>query len=183
MICLPSCSRGPGSRCAACSIQACESLKNADVVTKSICNLCLFSIARSCMSQTDYCSLSNISIRPVLRILWCELHPFPCFHTAAAPFWPSSERHQSVHHIQTPAAILASFFPALRCVAILAEEVMSWITVLTAGSSPGASQIMPSVLRQYSCSVLTTMGIDALEEGFLCSTASWCWQRFRTVTL
>jgi hypothetical protein len=50
--------------------------------------------------------------------------------------------------------------------------VSSSMVVITAGSSPGASQFMPSVLRPCSCSLLTARYICAPEEGFLFSSLS-----------
>jgi hypothetical protein len=46
------------------------------------------------------------------------------------------------------------------------------MVVLTAGSLPGAGQLMPSIVRPCSCSFLTTLHIGAPEEGLLCSSFS-----------
>jgi len=47
------------------------------------------------------------------------------------------------------------------------------MVVLTAGSAPGAGQLMPSIVRPCSYSWLTTLHIGAPEEGLLCSSFSW----------
>jgi len=44
--------------------------------------------------------------------------------------------------------------------------------LLTTDSSPGASHIMPSVVRPCSCSALTTLHIGAPEEVFRCNSSS-----------
>jgi hypothetical protein len=161
---------GPGSRCAARPIAACESLKTANVFTPCICIVSLVSIATSSARPIAHSSVSKTSIHPVPRKLRRDLHSFPCLHTAAAPTRPSSERDPSVHHIQTPAPILASFSLAQRGATLLAAAVSSSMVVLTAGSSPGAGQFMPSVVRPCSCSFRTTLHIGAPEEGLLCSS-------------
>jgi len=156
---------GPGSRCAMHRIAAYESLKTPTIFTPCSCNVSLFSIATSSASPITHGSASKMSIHPVPRKLRRDLHSFPCLHTAAAPTRPSSECDPSVHHIQTPAPILASFSLAQRCAALLAALVSSMV-VLTTGSSPGAGQLMPSVVRPCSCSFLTTLHIGAPELGF-----------------
>jgi len=163
---------GPGSRCAARRIAACESLKTATVFTPCTCSVSLFSFATSSASPIAHSSASKTSIRPVPRKLWRGLHSFPCLHTAAAPTRPSSKRDPSVHHCQTPAPILASFSFAQRCAPHLAAVVSSSMVVLTAGSSPGAGLLMPLIVRPCSCSFLTTLHIGAPEEGLLCSSFS-----------
>jgi len=163
---------GPGSRCAARRIVACESLMTATVFTPCMCNVSLFSIATSSASPIAHSSASKTSMRPVPRKLRRDLHSFPCLHTAAAPTRPSSERNPSVHHIQTPAPTLASVSLAQRCAALLVAVVSSSMVVLTTGSSPGAGQLMPLVVRPCSCSFLTALHIGAPEEGFLCSSFS-----------
>jgi len=144
---------GPGSRCAAHRIAACESLQTATVFTPCICNVSLFSIATSSASPITHSLASKTSIRLVPRRLRQDLHSFPCLHTAAAPTQPSSERDPSVHHIQTPAPVLASFSLAQCCAALLAAAVSSSMVVLTAGSSPGAGHVttclVPSL--QWCC--------------------------------
>jgi hypothetical protein len=138
---------GPGCRCAARRIAACESLKTATIFTPCISNLSLLSIATSSASPIAYSLASKIAIRPVPRKLRRDLHSFPCLNTAVAPTQPSSERDPSLHRIQTPAPILSSFSLAQRCAALLAAAVSSSMVVLTAGSSSGAGQFMPSVVR------------------------------------
>jgi hypothetical protein len=108
----------------------------------------------------------------VPRNLERDLHSFPCLHTAASPPRPSPERDQSIHHILTPASILASFSLAQCCAALLTAAELSSIVVLTAGSSPGAGQFIPLVVRPCSCSFLTTLYISTPEEGLLCSSFS-----------
>jgi len=161
---------GPGSSCAARRIAVCESLKIATVLTPCLCNVSLFSIVSSSASPMAHSSASKTSMRPVPRKLRRDLHSFPCLHTAAAPTRPSSERDPSVHHIQTPAPTLASFSLAKRCAALLAAVLWSSMMVLTADSSPGTSQFMPSVVRPCSCSFLTALHIGAPEAGFWCSS-------------
>jgi hypothetical protein len=117
-------------------------------------------------------SASKTSICQVPRELQRDLHSFPCLHTAAVPTRPLSERDPSVYHIQTPAPILASSSLAQRCAALLEAAVSSSIVILTAGSSPRAGELMPSIVRPYSCSFLTTLHIGAPEEGLLCSSFS-----------
>jgi len=172
LIRLASLGPGPGSGCAARQIAACESLQTATVFTPCLCNVSLFSIATSSASPITHSSASKTSMRPVPRKLRRDLDSFPCLHTAAAPTRPSSERDPSVHHIQTPSPTLASLSLAQRCAALLAAVVLSSMVVLTAGSSPGAGQFMPSVVRPCSCSFLTALHIGALEKGFLCSSFS-----------
>jgi hypothetical protein len=55
------------------------------------------------------------------------------------------------------------------CAALLAAVVSSSMMVLTTGSSPGADQFMPLVVRPWLSSFLTSLHIGALDEGFLCS--------------
>jgi len=52
----------------------------------------------------------------------------------------------------------------------MAGAVSSSMVVLTAGSSSGAGQFMPSVVWPYSCSFLTTQHIGAPEVALLCSS-------------
>jgi len=163
---------GPGSRCAARQVAASESMKTATVFTPCICNVSLCSIATSSASPIAHSSLSKTSMRPGTRKPRRDLHSFPCLHTAAAPTGPSSQRDPSVHHIQTPALTLASCSRAQRFTALLAAVVSSSMVVLTAGSSPGTGQFMPSVVRPCSCSFLTALHICGPEEGFLCSSFS-----------
>jgi hypothetical protein len=68
--------------------------------------------------------------------------------------------------------MLASFSLAQRYPVLLAAAVSSSMVVLTTGSSPGAGQFMPLVVRPCSCSFLTTLHIGAPEEGLLCSSFS-----------
>ena len=137
----------PGSRCAIHRIVACESLKTATVFTPSSCCLSfLFTIAPS-TSQIAHSSASKTCICPVPRQLRRVLHSLPCLHTTAAPTRPSSERDQSVHHIQTPAPTFDSVALAQDCVALLAVLLLSTMTILTTGSSPRAGQLMHSVVR------------------------------------
>jgi len=160
------------SRCAARRIADCESLMNTTIFTPCICSVSLFSIATSGASPIPHSSASKTSIHLVPRMLWRDLHSFPCLHTTAAPTRPSSERYPSVHHIQTPALIFTSFSLGQRCAARLAAAVWSSMVVLTGVPSPGAGQFMPSVIRPCSCSFLTTLHIGAPEEGLLCSSFS-----------
>jgi len=163
---------GPGSRCAAHQIAACQSLETATVFTPRICNVTLFSIATSSPNPITHSSVSKTSIRPVPRKPRRDLHLFPFLHTAAAPTRPLSEHDPSVHHIQTPAPTLASFSLAQRCAALLAAVGSSSMVVLTASTAPGPGQFMPSVVRPCACSFLTALHIGAPEEGFLCSSFS-----------
>jgi len=162
----------PGSRCAVGRIAASESLKTATVFTQCICNVSLVSIATSSASPIAHSSESKIPIHPVPSKLRRDLKSFPCLDSAAAPTRPLSECDPSVHHIQTPAPILAALSLAKRYAALLAAAVSSRMVVLTAGSSHGASQFMPSVVRPCSCSFLTTLYISVPEEGLLCSSFS-----------
>jgi len=173
---------GPGSKCAACQIAACESLKTATIFAPCIWNFCLFSIATSSPSPIAHSSASKTSIHQVPRMLLRDLHSFPCLHTAAAPTWPSSERDPSVHHIQTPVPILASFSLAQRCAALSAAAVSSSMVVLTAGSSLRAGQFMPLVVRPCSCGFMTTLHIGAPEAGLLCSSYSLVQPSFCSLT-
>ena len=93
-------------------------------------------------------------------------------HTAAHSTTPSSERDPSVHHIQTPAPTVASFPLAQRCSALLAAVALYNMTVLTTDSSPGAGQLIPSVVRQFSCSFFRTLHTGVPEQGFWCSLLS-----------
>ena len=165
---------GLGPRCAARRIAASESLKTATVFTPSSCNVSVGSIATSSANLIAHCSVLKTSMRPVPGKLWGDLHSFPCVHTAVAPTWPSSERDPSVHHIQTPAPILASFPLAQYCAALLAAVVSSSMVGLTTGSPPGTSQFMPSVVRPGSCSFLTALHNGAAEEE-LCVAALVCY--------
>jgi len=160
---------GPGSRCAARGIAARESLKTANVFTPCFCNGSLFSIAMSSASLIAHSAASKTFMPLVPRKLWGDLHSFLCLHTAAATTSPLSERDSSVHHIQTPAPILASFSLAQRCTELLAAVVLSSMVVLTTGSSPGAGQFMPLVVWPCLGTVLTALHIGAPEEGYLCS--------------
>jgi len=138
LIHLPSRCLGPGSRCAVCRIAACESLNTATVFTPCFSNVSLFSITTSNTSLIGHSSVLEPSISPVPRKLQRDLHWFQWLNTAVAPTLPSSERDPSVHHIQTPAPMLASFYLAQRCVAHLAAVVSSSMVVLTTSSSPRA---------------------------------------------
>jgi len=163
---------GSGCRCAARRVVACELLKTATVFTPCFCIVALFSIAMSSASPIAHSLGSKTTMRPVPRKLRRDFHSFGCLHTAAAPTRPWCECDPSVHHIQTPAPTLASFSLAQRCAALLAAVVSSCMVVLTAGSQPGASQFMPSVVRPCSYSFLTALHIGAPEEGFLGSSFS-----------
>ena len=146
LIRLASCCLGSGSMCAACRIAPCESLKTATIATQYICNDSLFSIAKSGASSITHSLASKTYICLVPRMLWRDLRVFQYLHNAAAPTRPLSERNPSVHHIQTPALILASYCLAQRCAVLLAAVVSYSLVVMTAGSSPGAGQFMPSVV-------------------------------------
>jgi len=163
---------GPGSRCAACWIAVCESLKIATIFTPYIWNVSLFSIVTTSASPIAHSSASKTSMHPVPRKLQRNLHWFPCLHTATAHTRLSSARNPSVHNIETPAPILASFSRAQRCALLLAAVVSSSVMVLSTDSSPGAGHIMPSVVWLCSCCFLTTMHISAPEEGFPCNSFS-----------
>jgi len=163
---------GPSSSCASHRIVACESPKSPTVFIPCFYNVSRFPIATSSVSPIAHSSGSETSMCPVPSTLRRDLDSFPCLHTAAAPTRPLSERDPSVHHIQTPAPILASFSLAQHCAALLAAVVSSSVVVLTTGFSPGAGQFMPSVVRPCSCSVLTALHIGPPEEGFLCSSFS-----------
>lgn len=93
------------------------------------------------------CLVWMTSIGPVPRKLWEDLDAFPWVHTAVAPTLLLSEQDPSLHHIQIPAPIMASFSLALRCIGLLAAVVSSRMVFLTAGFSPMAAQVMPSVVR------------------------------------
>jgi hypothetical protein len=114
------------------------------------------------VSPIAHSSALKTSIRPVPRHMRRDLHWVPCLHTAAAPIRPS------VHHIQAPAPILASFSLPQRCAALLAAVLSSSMVVLTTDSSPGGGHSVPSVVRPCSCSSLITLHIGALEEGLWC---------------
>jgi len=109
LICHASRCPAPGSRCAARRIAAFESLQTATVFTLCTCSVSLVSIATSSASPIAHSSASKTSKSQVARKLRRCLRSFPCLHPAAAPNPPSSERDPSVHHIHTPAPILASF--------------------------------------------------------------------------
>jgi len=57
-------------------------------------------------------------------------------------------------------------------VALLAAVVSSSIVVLNTGSAAGAGRFMPFVVRPYSCALLSTLHIGALEKGFQCRSCS-----------
>jgi hypothetical protein len=130
---------GPRSRCALCRIAAYESKKTATIFTPCCCDVSLISMATLGGSLITHHAVSKTSRCTVPRKLRQDLLSFLCLHTTAAYIRPSSERDPSVHHIQTPAPILASFSLALCCLAHLAAVMPSSMVVLATGSSPGAS--------------------------------------------
>ena len=91
------------SMSAAGRIAACESLKTPTVYTPCNCNMSLFLIATSSVSQMVDSLALNTSICPVPTKVWRDIHSVPWLHIAGAPTRPLSERDPSVHHIQTPA--------------------------------------------------------------------------------
>jgi hypothetical protein len=116
---------GTDLRCAAGQIAACKLLKTATIFTQSFYNDYLFSIATSSASPTSHRLPSKTSMHPMPRKLQRDLHSFPCLPTPVAPTRPSFERDPSVHHIQNPAPIVASFSLAQCCAAHLAAVVSS----------------------------------------------------------
>jgi len=56
------------------------------------------------------------------------------------------------------------------------------MVVLTAGSSLGAGQILPSIVLPCSCSILTALHIGAPDEGLLCSSFSLLLHAFTCIT-
>jgi hypothetical protein len=66
--------------------------------------------------------------------------------TAAARTHPSPVRDPSVHHIQTPAPILASVSLAKHWAALLAVVVSSSMVDVTTDSSTGPGQFMTSII-------------------------------------
>ena len=125
---------GPGSRCAARRIAACESLKTATVFTPCFCNVSLFSIATSSASPIAHSSASKTSMRPVPRKLRRDLHSFPCLHTAAAPTRPVVSvpagwlRIQNVVSRQVLSLTYSSLPPITVVAPISPSPIESWAT-------------------------------------------------------
>jgi hypothetical protein len=160
----------PGSRCAVRRIVSCKLLKTDPIFTLCSCSLSPLLPVSPSMSPITRSSASKTSIRLVPRYLQQVLHSSTCLHTAAVPTRPSSERDTSVHYIQTPAPTFASFSLAQHCAALSAVLLSSSIIVVTSGSSPGAGQLMPSVVRPCSCSVSTTRHIGVQDKRSSCSS-------------
>jgi len=92
--------------------------------------------------------------------------------TTAATTRPLSEHDPSVHHIQTATPHFASFSLAPYSVALLALHLSSSIRVLATGSSPQASQLMPSILQKCWYLNSTTCRIGVWDKQSSCGSSS-----------
>jgi hypothetical protein len=92
LIRLAICRPGPGSRCTAHLIAACETLTTATVFTPCSSGVSLLLTVSQIASTMPHGSASKTSVCPVPSQLRWVHWSLQCLHTAAAPTRPLSER-------------------------------------------------------------------------------------------